>query len=301
MLRLKPGLRGALLALPGLLLLLVGLWIWIGIRIGIWTYPQYQRHIWLVENTPVAHLLWSHQINAGDNPYALIHEWRPDHVVRFGPWIEMRWFPGGAPDDAISFIGACVIAKDGQLVFASAYSDDGLNNRIFFNTWTTNDEAEFDAAYRTYNEHLIAENALLIKGFPMLQQLWQSNIKAGDDAENVIKLWHPALITEFGQWMVLRWFQASSSAATRRVMGVRLIARNGVLVCANSFSDDGHHSAFFDIETQQDKDDFDSAYDKYEEGLAAKIGMELSKSNTPSFLGTNNVPTPVISRRQAGM
>src|SRR5215469_6264180 len=99
MLRLKPAIKGALLTLVALMLLLVGFWVWIGIRIGIWTYPQYDRHIWLVETVPVAHELWSHQINAGDNAYALIHEWRPDQITRFGRWVEMQWYPGGAHTD----------------------------------------------------------------------------------------------------------------------------------------------------------------------------------------------------------
>jgi len=62
----------------------------------------------------------------------------------------MQWFPGGARTDAIQFIGICIIAKSGRLVSASAYSDDGLNDRVFFNSWITNDEAEFDLAYDAY-------------------------------------------------------------------------------------------------------------------------------------------------------
>ena len=152
MLRLKPELRGALLTLLVLALLLVGLWIWIGIHIGIWTYPQYDRHIWLVETVPISHALWSHKINPGDNVDALIHEWHPHQITRFGRWIEMQWFPVNLPSNSISFIGISVIAKDGQLVQASAYSDDGLNDRTFFNTLTTNDEADFHTGYHAYVE-----------------------------------------------------------------------------------------------------------------------------------------------------
>lgn len=139
-----------MLALVGFVLLLFCLWIWVGIRIGIWTYPQYERHICLVNTIPVAHALWSHQINAGDSASELSGNWKPDVVDRFGPWIQMHWFPGGASTDVIQFIGVCIIAQNGRLVSASAYSDDGLNDKIFFNTRTTNDEAEFDAAYDAY-------------------------------------------------------------------------------------------------------------------------------------------------------
>ena len=139
-----------MLTLAGLVLLLFCLWIWAGVRIGIWTYPQYQRHILLVETVPVAHALWSHQINAGDSATVLSRHWKPDDVNQFGHWIQMQWFPGGARTDAIQFIGICIIAKSGRLVSASAYSDDGLNDRVFFNSWITNDEAEFDLAYDAY-------------------------------------------------------------------------------------------------------------------------------------------------------
>ena len=148
--RLKPGLKRALLTLVGLVLLIFCLWIWIGIRIGIWTYPKYQRHIWLVETIPVAHALWSREVHAGDSAAELSRNWKPDDVDQFGPWIQMQWYPGGARTDVIQFIGIRIIAKNGHLVSASAYSDDGLNDKIFFNTRTTNDEAEFNAAYDAY-------------------------------------------------------------------------------------------------------------------------------------------------------
>jgi len=267
MLRLRPELKGALLMLMGLVLLLFCVWIWIGIRIGIWTYPQYDRHVWLVETVPVAQALWDHRINAGDNAYALIHEWRPDQIDRFGRWIEMRWFPGGACDDCIPFIGVSVIAKDGFLLSAAAYSDDRLNNRIFFNTGTTNDEADLIAAREAYFGRLEAENALLATNFPVLQELWQGNIKSGNKAEDIIKKWQPNMITQFDHWTILRWFPANSTPATKQVFGVRMIAKNGIIVYANLFSDDGHHPALIDTETTQDKDDFDA---ECEQSVAAK-------------------------------
>lgn len=158
MLRSRPQLKGALLTLLVIALLLVGLWVWIGIRVGIWTYSEYNRHIWLVENIPIARELWRGNIQAGYNAERVIHDWNPDQITRFGPWIEMRWFPGGRHDDEISFIGICMISKNGFLVSANSYSDDRLNDWIFFNNQTTNDESDFEAAYKVYDESLQSTN-----------------------------------------------------------------------------------------------------------------------------------------------
>ncbi len=155
--RIKPELKGALLTLLGIALILFGVWIFIGLRIGIWTPIQYDRYIWLTENLPVADLLWHGEIKAGDDAEILVKDWRPHEITRFGPWIEMYWFPGGPDTNGISFIGMYVLAKNGKLVLASSYTDDGVDERIFFNTLTPADEAEERAALKAYVEKLQAE------------------------------------------------------------------------------------------------------------------------------------------------
>jgi hypothetical protein len=270
MLSLKPELKGALLAMFGIVIVLVGIWVWMGFRIGLWTYPQYERHVWLLANLPVDDLLWQGKIQAGDKVENLIKDWRPHEINRFGPWTEMSWFPGGPSDDTISFIGTCVIAKNGVLVYASSYSDDGLNDKIFFNAKTSGDDAEFRAAEHAYGENLDAENSLRATDFPIMQALWQEKIKAGDDAEKLIKLWSPRMITRIGPWIVLRWFPENPSPSTLRIFGLRMIAKDGVLVSACNFSDDGHHSSFFDTKTPRDDADLDAAFQKHDEELMAE-------------------------------
>lgn len=154
--RLKSVLKRVLVSLLAIVFILAGIWIWIGIRIGIWTYPQYDRHIWLVENIPVARAFWRGDIKVGDNVDELIKQWPPSGSNRFDPWVILRWEPGD-PNTGISFIGISAVAKNGVLVCASAYSDDRLNDRIFFNTMTTNDGAEFYRANRVYSEKLEAQ------------------------------------------------------------------------------------------------------------------------------------------------
>src|SRR6185437_3322648 len=155
--RLKPELKGALLTLFGITLVLVGLWIFAGLRLGIWTPIEYDRYLWLTANLGVADRLWHGDIKAGDDAEKLINEWRPHMITRFGPWIEMRWFPGGYSPDSISFIGICVISKDGRLVLASSYTDDGVDNRIFFNTLTPAAQTEYQAALKTYVQKEMAD------------------------------------------------------------------------------------------------------------------------------------------------
>lgn len=151
MARLKSVLKQALVSVLAIVFLLAGIWIWIGVRVGIWTYPQYDRHIWLVKECPIAHDFWAGKIKAGDNVEALIQKWPPHHMDRFGPWVSLDWFPGGPFTNAvISFIGINATAKNGVLVCASAYSDDGGNDRVFFNTVSTNDEADYEAEFHKY-------------------------------------------------------------------------------------------------------------------------------------------------------
>jgi hypothetical protein len=155
--RLKPELKGALLALLGVALLLVALWIYTGVRLRIWTYHEYGRYVWLTANLPVARALWHDEMKAGEDVEQLITMWRPHMTNRFDRWVELRWFPGGPSKDTISFIGVWVLAKDGVLVTASSYSDDGVLDRTFFNTLTTNDTAEYRTAFEAYVDRIQTE------------------------------------------------------------------------------------------------------------------------------------------------
>jgi hypothetical protein len=155
--RIKPELKGALLTLLGITLILVVVWIFIGCRIGIWTPIQYDRYIWLTENLQIATRLWHGETKAGDDAEKLIKDWRPHMISRFGPWIEMRWFPGGKDTNYISFIGIYALAKNGNLVLASSYADDGVDERIFFNTLTPADEAEERVEFKSYVDKMVAE------------------------------------------------------------------------------------------------------------------------------------------------
>jgi hypothetical protein len=176
----------------------------------------------------------------------------------------MDWFPFHS-SDGISFIGVSIIAKSNVLVCASSWSDDGLNDRIFFDTITTNDQAQFQAGFKAYDDSLQKEISLVTTNFPVFQEFVQGNIKAGDNAENLIKVWPPQIISRFGPWIALRWLPENPSQTGVQLFGIKAIAKNGILVYANSFSDDGHLSKFFNTETPNDERDFETAYRAFEQ------------------------------------
>jgi hypothetical protein len=155
--RLKPELKGALLALTGVALVLAGVWLVLGLRLRIWTYHEYDRYVWLTANLPVAHALWHHKIKAAEDVEQVIKQWRPHMTNRFDRWVELRWVPGGPSQDTISFIGIWALAKDGKLVSASSYSDDGLLCRMFFDSLTHQEKSGYRAALEAHVDTLHAK------------------------------------------------------------------------------------------------------------------------------------------------
>ena len=155
--RIKPELKGALFALAGVALVHIGVWTFIGLRLRLWSYNEYERYVWLTANLPVARLLWHGEMKTGDDVWEVIKVWRPHMISRFDRWVELSWFPGGPSADGISLIGIRVIAKDGRLVSASSYSDDGLLYREFFDVLTPQEKSEYQAAMKAYVDTLRAE------------------------------------------------------------------------------------------------------------------------------------------------
>jgi hypothetical protein len=153
--RIRPELKGALLTLIFIALVLLGVWIHNGLRLGVWTYNQFDRYLWLTENMGVARELWHGNIKAGDDAEQFVKIWHPDSVTHFNHWIRMDWYPGGIRKDAISLIGITVVAHDEVLVQATSWSDDGLDGRVFFNTLSSETQSEFRKAFEEYVKALV--------------------------------------------------------------------------------------------------------------------------------------------------
>jgi len=137
---------------------LLGLWLFIGIRFHFWTYRAYDRYVWLAANLPVARSLWHGEIKAGDDVEELIKIWRPHMITRCDRWVELRWFPGGPSQDTISFIGICVVAKDGKLASATSYADDGVLVQVFFSTLTSDETSELRTSLKAHANQWRAES-----------------------------------------------------------------------------------------------------------------------------------------------
>jgi hypothetical protein len=152
--RVKPKIKGLLYLFFGVALVLIGFWMYMGIQLGIWKYSEYDRYHWLTANLPITHELWRGEIQAGDDVEQIVSKWQPHVVRRYGPWMEMRWYPGGGPTNSLPLIGITVVARNGVLVRADSYSDDLLCARTFFTTLTPKAEAERRAAFATHVESL---------------------------------------------------------------------------------------------------------------------------------------------------
>ena len=156
--RIKPELKGALFTLTFIALVALGVWIYNGLRLGIWTYAQYDRYVWLTENMGVARELWHGSIKAGDDADQFMKMWQPDRVRHFDHWVQMDWYPGGLRKGFTSLIGVTIVADDHVLVKASSWADDGLDDRAFFNTLSSEGESEFRKAFEEYVKTLVANH-----------------------------------------------------------------------------------------------------------------------------------------------
>lgn len=151
--RAKIGLETILAAGVAIILVLACIWIFVGIRLDLWSPAQYSRYRWLVARMPVAPAFWHGQIKAGDDANKIARTWPPQIVNQFGPWAELEWFPyhhrrsGNVP-----YYGIEAIAENGRLVFASSYAADEVDAMTFFDAMTPATRANYQAWQAAYVE-----------------------------------------------------------------------------------------------------------------------------------------------------
>lgn len=147
--KLRPEIKGALIALLGVGLTLVVIWVSIGLRLGVWNYHDYQNYMWVTRGVTIGPGLWFGDINAGDDVQELIARSSPHQVDRFGRWVSLVYPPGGPfTNDGIAMVSVNVLAKDGALVQAGFYSC--TYQKVFFNVLTPDDETEYQDAFAAY-------------------------------------------------------------------------------------------------------------------------------------------------------
>jgi hypothetical protein len=131
--RLKPEIKGALITLFAVALVLVCF------SVVIWLRTPYEEYL--------ADALHWHHIGPGDDVDEVIKDRRPNMIRKFDRWVLLNWIPNRHTPGTISFIGISIIAKDGKVVSAYCYDDDGSLVETFFDTLTTNEIAAYRAAF----------------------------------------------------------------------------------------------------------------------------------------------------------
>jgi hypothetical protein len=137
--RILPGLVACLVILA-----LLASWHW-----RIWGLGDY-RACQEVRRYPIGADLWFGRIAVGQDVDEVIAKAPPHHVSRFGRFVLLHYYPGSPPPpNSIPFESLSVIARDGQLVSASA---GGCTwGRTFFEM-SAAEEAEFQRSFERYLE-----------------------------------------------------------------------------------------------------------------------------------------------------
>lgn len=135
--------------LAGVVALILGLWVSVGCRLGVWTWRDYQVYLMVTRGITVGHGLWCGEIQAGDDVDSVVGRSNPQMVHRFGPWTEATYIPGGPRTNAvISLVGVTLLARDQKLVHANFHSC--TESRTFFDMMTPEDEESYRNAFSNY-------------------------------------------------------------------------------------------------------------------------------------------------------
>ncbi len=91
---------------------------------------------------PVNLDLWHGRVVQGDDVERLIGRHRPHQVVRRGPYVELRYFPGGPiSPNMLPLAATGLMAKDGRLIYAGSWSC--TFEHTYFDATSTHDTAEY--------------------------------------------------------------------------------------------------------------------------------------------------------------
>ncbi len=113
--------------------------------LGCWHYCLWSRQDLLAyqsvsHHTPVGLALWHGDIGPGKDVERLIHRFPPHQNIRYGPFIELLYLPGGRlKPDTIPLEATRILAKNGQTISASSYGC--TFERTYFDLATVEDWA----------------------------------------------------------------------------------------------------------------------------------------------------------------
>ncbi|HEY1660785.1 MAG TPA: hypothetical protein VGI03_00050 [Verrucomicrobiae bacterium] len=151
--RAKIGLETILTAAVVIFLLLACAWVFVGLRLDLWTPAQYSRYQWLASRLAIAPEFWHGRIKAEDDAGKIIKAWPPQMTHQYGPWTELDWVPLNSSKGASSSnMGIEALANNGKLVMAVSYADDEICERTFFNVLSPAAQANYQAWVQAYVE-----------------------------------------------------------------------------------------------------------------------------------------------------
>jgi hypothetical protein len=115
----------------------------------VWSFRDYTLYRILTKDYSIGPDLWFGRIAPGQDVEPLIAQSDPYRVARYGPWVELTYYPGSPlPLPGLPFEGVTVLARDGQLVQAVAWSCTW--QRVFFDTLSADESAEWQKATQDY-------------------------------------------------------------------------------------------------------------------------------------------------------
>ena len=145
------GLQKMIFAALCLALALSCLWVFIGLRINLWTPADYIRYRWLCSHIEIAPEFWHGKIKAGEDARPIVKTWPAQIIHQFGPWAELEWVPLHSDKiHSAQEIEIQAIAKNARFVSARSYADDRVATITFFDIMTPAEHIQYEAFLQAY-------------------------------------------------------------------------------------------------------------------------------------------------------
>lgn len=144
-------LKGALKTVALLFLLLAFLWVYVGLRVGVWGPLGYVHYVQCILGIqPLGYYLWHGEIKQGASLSELTERFRPSSTLHYGEWTELQFTPGcRRTDGRISFGEQIVLLARGDSLVRASYGSCTFI-REFFNGMTPADESARQKDFKAY-------------------------------------------------------------------------------------------------------------------------------------------------------
>ncbi len=155
---------------------------------------------------------------------------------------------------------------------------------------------------RIWSSHDYDTYLWVTRGTSVGHGLWWGKIKAGDSLEEFAQRYGPYRHSRFDRWDRMDWFPGGPMTNVISLVGICVIAKDGVLVQASYYSDDEPEKrTFFNRMTAADETDFRAAEDAYVKELKRKRTNSVPKSDEfgPDLAFVEILPGERLARLKA--